>query len=72
MEAEGVKFVTSANVGVDVDVEQLRKDFDAIVLAEAPKARVTFRFPTRTQRRSLCNGVPAATDQARARRYRAS
>jgi len=33
MEAEGVKFVTSANVGVDVDVEQLRKDFDAIVLA---------------------------------------
>ena len=40
MEAEGVKFVTNAHVGVNVDVAQLRKDFDAIVLAggsEAPR-----------------------------------
>ena len=33
MEAEGVKFVTGAHVGVNVDVAELRKDFDAIVLA---------------------------------------
>lgn len=32
MEAEGIKFVTSANVGVDVPVQQLRDEFDAIVL----------------------------------------
>ena len=32
MEAEGVKFVTSANVGFNVKVEDLRRDFDAIVL----------------------------------------
>jgi len=32
MEAEGIKFITSANVGVDVPVQQLRDDFDAIVL----------------------------------------
>jgi len=32
MEAEGIKFLTSANVGVDVPVQQLRDDFDAIVL----------------------------------------
>jgi len=33
MEAEGVEFRTNANVGVNVAVEDLRRDFDAIVLA---------------------------------------
>lgn len=33
MEAEGVRFVVSANIGVDVDVEQLRAENDSIVLA---------------------------------------
>ena len=33
MEAEGVEFRVSANVGVDVPVEELRRDYDAIVLA---------------------------------------
>jgi glutamate synthase (NADPH/NADH) small chain len=33
MSAEGVKFVTSAEVGKNVAVEDLRKEFDAIVLA---------------------------------------
>ncbi|MDP1795598.1 MAG: glutamate synthase subunit beta [Acidimicrobiales bacterium] len=33
MEAEGTVFVTNCNVGVDVTVEQLRNDFDAVVLA---------------------------------------
>jgi glutamate synthase (NADPH/NADH) small chain len=32
MEAEGIRFVTNANVGVNVDVEELRRDNDAIVL----------------------------------------
>ncbi|HEX7477754.1 MAG TPA: glutamate synthase subunit beta [Polyangiales bacterium] len=32
MEGEGVAFRTSTNVGVDVTVEQLKQDFDAIVL----------------------------------------
>src|SRR3954464_3197248 len=32
LEEEGVKFVTNANVGVNVKVEDLRRDFDAIVL----------------------------------------
>jgi glutamate synthase (NADPH) small chain len=32
MEQEGIKFVTSANVGKNVLVEDLRRDFDAIVL----------------------------------------
>jgi len=32
MEAEGIKFVTNANVGFNVKVEDLRRDFDAIVL----------------------------------------
>jgi glutamate synthase (NADPH/NADH) small chain len=33
MEAEGVVFKVNANVGVNVSVEQLRKDFDALLLA---------------------------------------
>ncbi len=40
MEAEGVRFVTSANVGHNVKVQDLRRDFDAIVLCGgATKAR---------------------------------
>ncbi|WAC57749.1 glutamate synthase subunit beta [Gordonia sp. SL306] len=33
MEAEGTVFRTGVNVGVDITVEQLRADFDAVVLA---------------------------------------
>src|SRR5258706_661837 len=33
MEAEGVQFVTNAPVGKNIPVEELRRDFDAIVLA---------------------------------------
>ena len=33
MEAEGVRFVTKAHVGVNVPVEDLRHEFDAVVLA---------------------------------------
>jgi glutamate synthase (NADPH/NADH) small chain len=33
MEAEGVTFKESVNVGVDITVEQLRKEFDAVVLS---------------------------------------
>ena len=33
MKAEGVKFVTNAEVGNNIPVEDLRRDFDAIVLA---------------------------------------
>ncbi|MCF6323498.1 MAG: glutamate synthase subunit beta [Gammaproteobacteria bacterium] len=32
MRAEGVVFHVNANVGVDVDIKQLQKDFDAVVL----------------------------------------
>ncbi|HEV8605902.1 MAG TPA: glutamate synthase subunit beta [Tepidisphaeraceae bacterium] len=40
MEEEGIKFVTSANVGFNIKVEDLRRDFDAIVLCGgATKAR---------------------------------
>ena len=33
MEEEGISFVTNANVGVNVQVQQLRDEFDAIVLS---------------------------------------
>jgi len=33
MEAESVVFHVNANVGVDVDIKQLQKDFDAVVLS---------------------------------------
>src|SRR5690606_15534140 len=40
LEAEGVEFVTGVNVGVDLPVEQLRSEFDAICLtggAQVPR-----------------------------------
>ena len=33
MAAEGIRFVTSVNVGQDYDTERLTEEFDAIVLA---------------------------------------
>ncbi|MFB3915089.1 MAG: glutamate synthase subunit beta [Terriglobales bacterium] len=33
MTAEGVQFITNAHVGVNIEVEALRKDFDAVLLA---------------------------------------
>ena len=47
MEAEGVKFVTNAHVGVNVDVEQLRREFDAIVLSGGSEAPRDLKVPGR-------------------------
>ena len=47
MEAEGVKFVTNAHVGVNVDVAQLRKDFDAIILAGGSEGPRYLKVPGR-------------------------
>ena len=47
MEAEGVKFVVNAHVGVNVDVEKLRKEFDAIILAGGSEAPRDLKAPGR-------------------------
>jgi glutamate synthase (NADPH/NADH) small chain len=47
MSAEGVKFVTGAEVGENVAVEQLRQDFDAIVLAGGAEQPRDLRVPGR-------------------------
>jgi len=47
MTAEGVKFVTNAEVGKNVDVEQLRRDFDAIVLAGGAEHPRDLKIPGR-------------------------
>jgi glutamate synthase (NADPH) small chain len=47
MEAEGVKFVTGAHVGVNVDAEQLRKEFDAVVLSGGSEAPRDLKAPGR-------------------------
>ena len=33
LRAEGVEFRTNANVGVNVDINELKRDFDAVLLA---------------------------------------
>jgi glutamate synthase (NADPH/NADH) small chain len=43
MEAEGTRFVTGVHVGTDLPVEQLRSDFDAVVIATG--ARVPRDLP---------------------------
>src|SRR6266516_6503646 len=47
MEAEGTEFRVSTNVGVDVTVEQLREEFDAIVLAGGATAWRDLPIPGR-------------------------
>jgi len=47
MSAEGVKFVTSAEVGKNVAVENLRRDFDAIVLAGGAEQPRDLKVPGR-------------------------
>ena len=47
MEAEGVQFVTNAHVGKDVSVEDLQRDFDAIVLAGGSEHPRDLRVPGR-------------------------
>ena len=47
MSAEGVKFVTNAHVGVNIGVEDLRRDFDAIVLAGGSEWPRDLKIPGR-------------------------
>ena len=47
MSAEGVKFVTNAHVGENVSVEDLRREFDAIVLAGGSEQPRDLRIPGR-------------------------
>jgi glutamate synthase (NADPH/NADH) small chain len=47
MEAEGITFRTNANVGVDVKVEELRRDFDAIVLCGGATEARDLKVPGR-------------------------
>jgi glutamate synthase (NADPH/NADH) small chain len=47
MQAEGVTFRTSANIGVNVPVEELRQQYDAIVLAGGATAPRDLRVPGR-------------------------
>jgi len=47
MSAEGVKFVTGAEVGKNVSVEDLRRDFDAIVLAGGSEQPRDLKVPGR-------------------------
>ena len=47
MSAEGVKFVTDAEVGKNIEVEDLRRDFDAIVLAGGAEQPRDLKVPGR-------------------------
>ena len=47
MSAEGVKFITNAHVGVNVAVEDLRRDFHAIVLAGGSEQPRDLKIPGR-------------------------
>jgi glutamate synthase (NADPH/NADH) small chain len=47
MEAEGIIFKTNANVGEDVKVEDLRRDFDAIILCGGATAARDLKVPGR-------------------------
>ena len=65
MSAEGVKFQTNAHIGVNVDVAELRRDFDAILLAAGAEAAARSEGAgPRTEGHPLRDGFPAAAEQA--------
>jgi glutamate synthase (NADPH/NADH) small chain len=65
MSAEGVKFVTGAEVGKNVAVEDLRQEFDAIVLAGGAEWPRDLNVPgTRVEGNPFRDGVPAAAEPA--------
>ena len=69
MRAEGVKFQTNAHVGGNVPVEDLRKEFDAILLAGGAEQPRDLKVPGRElQGHPLRHGVPAAAEPALRRR----
>src|SRR4029079_18485394 len=47
MTAEGITFKTNANVGANISVEELRRDFDALVLAGGATAPRDLPIPGR-------------------------
>jgi len=47
MEAEGVTFIPSTNIGVDVDADELREQFDAVVLATGATWPRDLKIPNR-------------------------
>ncbi|MBX2815804.1 MAG: glutamate synthase subunit beta [Saprospiraceae bacterium] len=47
MEAEGVRFVTKTNVGIDLKVEELKSRFDAVVLAGGSTVPRDLKIPGR-------------------------
>ncbi len=47
MKEEGIKFVTGANVGKNIKIEQLRKEFDAIVLCGGATLSRDIKVPGR-------------------------
>jgi glutamate synthase (NADPH/NADH) small chain len=72
MRGEGVEFRTNANVGVNVPVDELRRDYDAIVLAGGATAPRDLKVPGRelqgihfameylTESNKRCEGDPVA------------
>jgi glutamate synthase (NADPH/NADH) small chain len=63
MRAEGVRFRTNAHVGVNVAVEDLRREHHALLLAGgAEHPRDLPRSRTRAERHSLRHGFPAAAE----------
>ena len=71
MDAEGVEFVINAHVGPDVTVDDLRRDFDAILLAGGAEQPRDLECPRpRTERHPLRDGLPAAAEPPLRRRQR--
>ena len=64
MRAEGTRFVTECEVGVDLTVDQLMESYDAVVLAVgALRAQGQRRRGPPPHRRAPGDGAPGAREQ---------
>ncbi len=71
MRAEGTEFRTSTDVGVDITTDELRDNFDAIVLAGGSTVARDLPIPGRElERHPPGHGVPAAGQPGAAGRPR--
>ena len=69
IQAEGVLFQTGVHVGKDITADDLRKEFDAVLLAAGAEAPRDLKVPGRElARHPLRHGLSAAAEQAQRRR----
>ena len=63
LEEEGIEFITNADVGRDISAEELKENYDAVVLCCGAKKPRDIGVPGRDAEDLLCRGLPDQRDK---------